>query len=122
MARREDLALEARWVDAQFVTDGAALAMVEMIRTGTTTAADMYFFSPIGWRPPPAQAHFRMQIAFPIVDAATPWAADAAEAIRRGLELYDQCRDDDLIQVAFGPHSTYALGTRALEPRAHACR
>jgi 5-methylthioadenosine/S-adenosylhomocysteine deaminase len=106
--------LESRWVDGQFVADGAALAIVEMLRTGTTTASDMYFF-PERVAALARQAGFRMQIAFPIVGAKTPWASDAADAIRRGLELYDSCRDDDLIQVAFGPHSTYAVATHDLE-------
>ncbi len=106
--------LESKWVDEQFVADGTALAMVEMIRTGTTTATDMYFF-PERVAAIARQAHFRMQIAFPIVGAATPWAADAADAVRRGLELYDQCRDDEFVRVAFGPHSTYSLSTAQLE-------
>ncbi len=106
--------LESRWVNESFVADGSALAIVEMLRTGTTTACDMYFF-PERVAAVARQAGFRAQIAFPIVGAATPWAADADDCIARGLELHDAYRDDDLVQIAFGPHSTYALSTAKLE-------
>ncbi len=106
--------LESRWVDAQFVADGSALAIIEMLRAGTTTACDMYFF-PEQVAAIARQVQFRVQLAFPIVGAPTPWATDASDAIRRGLELHDGCRDDDLVRIAFGPHSTYALSTAELE-------
>ncbi len=44
--------LEQRWVDADFVRDGTRLASAEMLLSGTTCFADMYF-SP---RPPPRMA------------------------------------------------------------------
>ena len=36
--------LEARCVSPEFVADGTALALAEMIATGTTCASDMYWF------------------------------------------------------------------------------
>ena len=38
---------EQRWIGEQFVTDGARLAIAEMIRSGTTCFNDMYFFPDI---------------------------------------------------------------------------
>ena len=38
---------EQRLVDANFVRDGARLAIAEMLRGGTTCFADMYFFPEI---------------------------------------------------------------------------
>ena len=35
---------EGRFVSESFVADGSKLAMAEMLRTGTTTFSDMYFF------------------------------------------------------------------------------
>ena len=35
--------IENKWVDASFVRDGSELAIAEMIRSGTTCFADMYF-------------------------------------------------------------------------------
>jgi 5-methylthioadenosine/S-adenosylhomocysteine deaminase len=35
---------ESRWVGEEFVRDGTQLAMAEMIKTGTTCFADMYFY------------------------------------------------------------------------------
>ena len=35
---------EGRWVSEEFVRDGSGLAIAEMLRGGTTTFSDMYFF------------------------------------------------------------------------------
>ena len=35
---------EGQWVNADFVRDGSKLAIAEMLRSGTTTFSDMYFF------------------------------------------------------------------------------
>jgi len=35
---------ESRWVDRDFVYQGTRLAIAEMLRSGTTTFADMYFY------------------------------------------------------------------------------
>ena len=37
--------LESKYVDREFVRDGAMLALAEMISTGTTCFADMYFYA-----------------------------------------------------------------------------
>ncbi len=39
---------EARWVSTDFTRDGAELAILEMIRGGTTCFQDMFFFSGCG--------------------------------------------------------------------------
>ena len=36
--------VESQWVDRQFVEDGSTLAILEMLRGGTTCFNDMYFF------------------------------------------------------------------------------
>ena len=96
--------LEARWVDPEFVRDGAALALLEMLTTGTTCCSDMYFYPEITAEAAHA-AGMRAQIAFPIVRFANAWSRDANEAIHKGLALHDAYRDQPLINIAFGPHA-----------------
>jgi 5-methylthioadenosine/S-adenosylhomocysteine deaminase len=77
---------EARWVSEEFVADGTELAAAEMLKSGTTTFADMYFYPEVA----AAVAHrigMRAQIAFPIVRFANTWSSDTAEALHKGLVL-----------------------------------
>lgn len=100
---------ESRWLGADFVADGTRLAIAEMIASGTTCFADMYFF-PEAVAAVARHCGIRAQIAFPILDFATPWAATAEECLHQGLALYDQTRDDPLLRIAFGPHAPYTVG------------
>ncbi|MGY0215949.1 TRZ/ATZ family hydrolase [Endozoicomonadaceae bacterium StTr2] len=104
---------EAKWVNEQFVHDGTRLAIAEMLRSGTTTFSDNYFFPDVS----AATAHeagIRCQIAFPVIDFANRWAKDAEQHLHKGLEVNDQFRNQPLVNVAFGPHSPYAVSEEAL--------
>lgn len=106
--------IEARCMSEAFVADGTALAAVEMLETGTTTASDMYFF-PERSAAVLREAGIRSQVCFPIIGHPNAWSTGAADALHKGLELYDELRSDPLVTVAFGPHSTYALARADLE-------
>jgi len=106
--------IEARNISESFVTDGTAHAVLEMLRSGTTTAADMYFF-PERSAAVLRRAGMRAQVSFPLISHPNAWSANAAEAFHKGLALRDEYRDDALIRIAFGPHSTYALTQAELE-------
>ena len=106
--------IEARNISESFVTDGTAHAVLEMLKSGTTTAADMYFF-PERSAAVIRRAGMRAQVAFPLISHPNAWSASAAEAFHKGLALRDEYRDDALIRIAFGPHSTYALTAADLE-------
>lgn len=99
---------EARWVGAEFVRDGTELAMAEMLRSGTTCFADMYFF-PDQIAAAAKAAGMRCQLAFPILEYPTAWAQTADEYIHKGLRLRDQCRGEALLSFAFGPHAPYTV-------------
>lgn len=105
---------EGRWVNDQFTQDGALLAMAEMIRSGTTCFADMYFFPNVVARVA-KDVHLRAQIAFPIIDFPSSWAQDASDYLHKGLQLHDDFRNHPLIQVAFGPHAPYTVSDEPLK-------
>lgn len=105
---------EAQWVNEAFVNDGTEIAIAEMLRSGTTCFSDMYFFPNIAAR----QAHklgIRAQLAFPVLENATAWAANPDEYISKGLALYDEFRESDLIHPCFGPHAAYTVARPTLE-------
>ena len=100
--------MEGEWVSPEFVADGVELAMLEMLKSGTTCFSDMYFYPEVS-AGVVRDAGMRAQIAFPLIDFANAWSNSAAEAFHKGLALHDEYRDDALIHIAFGPHSAYAL-------------
>lgn len=104
---------EGRWVNEQFVRDGAALAVAEMLRSGTTAFTDMYFF-PEEVAKVAIDTNIRAQLASPVLDFATVYAQDADEYIRKTTELNDRFKNNQHIQVAFGPHAPYTVSDAPL--------
>ena len=105
--------LERRIVDRDFVADGTGLALAEMIASGTTCASDHYWYPEVAAEAA-VRAGFRLQLAVPVVDSPSAGLRDVDECIHRGVELHDRYRDEELIKVAFGPHSCYAVDLKAL--------
>tara|TARA_R110001592_G_scaffold126336_1_gene337405 strand:- start:16840 stop:18180 length:1341 start_codon:yes stop_codon:yes gene_type:complete len=99
---------EAANVSAGFVRDGVELAIAEMLRSGTTTFSDMYFFPDV-CAETAQRTGMRCQITFPIFDFPTVWARDADEYISKGLALRDDVKHSELVTVCFGPHATYTV-------------
>ncbi|MDX1733248.1 MAG: TRZ/ATZ family hydrolase [Halioglobus sp.] len=99
---------EGAHVGEEFVADGTELAIAEMLRSGTTTFSDMYFF-PNVCAATAARLGMRCQITFPIFDFASAWGQNADEYISKGLALRDDLKHSELVTVVFGPHSPYAL-------------
>jgi 5-methylthioadenosine/S-adenosylhomocysteine deaminase len=99
---------ETAHVSEQFVGDGTELAIAEMIRSGTTTFSDMYFFPDV-CAATTQRLGLRCQITFPIFDFPTAWGTDADDYIRKGLALRDDCKHSTLVTVVFGPHAPYTV-------------
>jgi 5-methylthioadenosine/S-adenosylhomocysteine deaminase len=105
---------EAKTVTPEFVRAGTRLAALEMIQSGTTAYADMYYFEEeiarvtkeAGLRGVLGQTI----IQFPVADAKTP-----AEGLARTEAFLTQFAGDDLIVPAIAPHSMYTLDTRTLK-------
>ena len=99
---------EAKTVSPEFVRAGTRLAALEMIQSGTTTYADMYYFEEdiaretktAGLRGVLGQTI----IQFPVADAKTP-----ADALARAERFIQQFQNDPLIMPAVAPHAIYTL-------------
>ncbi len=105
---------EGQWVDADFVADGAKLSAAEMIRSGTTTFSDMYFF-PEETAKVALESGLRCQLAFPILDFPTAWGQGPDDYIHKGLALHDDYRSHPNINVVFGPHAPYTVSDEPLQ-------
>lgn len=106
--------LEEKLVDRQFVIDGANLAIAEMVKSGTTCFADMYFF-PDEVAKAALGSQVRVQLASPVLDFPTIWAQDADEYIHKATQLHDDYRDNELVSTAFGPHAPYTVSDEPLQ-------
>ena len=104
---------ESAHVSEEFVRDGVELAIVEMIRSGTTCFSDMYFFPDIAANTAQLMG-MRCQIAFPVFDFPTIWAQDGDEYINKGLSLRDKLKHSELVSVVFGPHAPYTVNEENL--------
>jgi 5-methylthioadenosine/S-adenosylhomocysteine deaminase len=99
---------EGKTVSPDFVRAGTRLAALEMIQSGTTTFADMYYFEEeiaketkaAGMRGVLGQTI----IQFPVADAKTP-----ADSLARAEAFIKQFREDPLITPAVAPHAMYTL-------------
>ncbi len=105
--------LEMQHASAEFVRDGAELAIAEMLRAGTTCFSDMYFF-PNVVADVAQQVGVRCQLSFPIFDFPSAWGADSDDYISKGLALRDDHKHSELLQVVFGPHAPYTVNPAAL--------
>jgi 5-methylthioadenosine/S-adenosylhomocysteine deaminase len=104
---------EAQHVSERFVADGVELAIAEMLRSGTTTFSDMYFF-PNFTAATAERLRMRCQITFPVFDFPTAWGQNADDYISKGLALRDDFKHSDLISIAFGPHAPYTVARDVL--------
>jgi 5-methylthioadenosine/S-adenosylhomocysteine deaminase len=97
---------EAKTVSPEMVRIGTRLAALEMIESGTTTYADMYYFEEEIARAT-RDAGLRgvlgeTIIQFPVADAKTP-----AEGLARAETFINAFKDDRLITPAVAPHAMY---------------
>jgi len=104
---------EQQWIDYEFVREGTALAIAEMVRSGTTCFSELYFF-PDGAAQSIADARIRAQICFPILQFPSAWAKAEEEYLHKGLQLHDDQRNSELINTAFGPHAPYTVSDEML--------
>ncbi len=105
---------EGKWVSEEFVYDGTKLAIAEMIRSGTSCFSDMYFF-PEKAAKAAVEMGIRAQLCCPILDFPTAWGAGPEEYITKTMALHEQYRNNDSIQIAFGPHAPYTVSDAPLE-------
>jgi 5-methylthioadenosine/S-adenosylhomocysteine deaminase len=105
---------EAKTVSPRFVAAGARLAAVEMIRSGTTTFADMYYFEEEVGRAARG-AGLRGVLGETIIQFPSPDAKTPADGLARTERFIEEFAGDSLITPAVAPHSMYTLDAADLK-------
>ena len=105
---------EAKTVSREMVRIGTRLAALEMIQSGTTTYADMYYFEEEIARATKAAGLRGVLgqtiIGFPVADAKTP-----SEGLARAEAFIKEFQDDELIVPAVAPHAPYTNDAKTLQ-------
>ena len=104
---------EAR-ITPEYVRMGSRCAAAEMIRTGCSFAADMYFFPHVTGQVLTG-AGLRGLIGGPVSDAALPSHPDAASALEELDGLLATNNEGDLVQYAIATHSVYLCSEETLQ-------
>ncbi|OFX49882.1 MAG: hypothetical protein A2046_16195 [Bacteroidetes bacterium GWA2_30_7] len=106
--------LEAKYVNAENVTLGTQLAVLEMIHSGTTTFNDMYFYEDevaqvcksIGMRAVLTES----LIDFPVPNSKTP-----QDGLKYSENLINKYLNDSLITIGIAAHSPYTCSPWLLQ-------
>jgi 5-methylthioadenosine/S-adenosylhomocysteine deaminase len=105
---------EVEFVDAEFVRIGTELACWEMIRGGTTTFVDMYYY-PDTIAEVVEQCGMRALISATVIDQRSPDAESADDSIAKGKGFIERWLDrNPRITPIFGPHANYTLNAEQL--------
>ena len=99
---------EAKSVGPEFVRDGVELAIAEMLRGGTTSCNESYFF-------PDVQAAtylrhgFRAVVGLPFIEFPTAWAKSRDEYFDKNLAVHDEFKGEKLVSTSLAPHAPYTV-------------
>ena len=106
---------EVEFVDAEFVRIGTELACWEMIRGGTTTFVDMYYYGDVVAEVVD-RCGMRAMVSATVIDQRSPDAENAADSIRKGREFIKRWKGrNSRITPIFGPHANYTLSAEQLQ-------
>jgi 5-methylthioadenosine/S-adenosylhomocysteine deaminase len=99
---------EARHVDAEFVRWGTRMACLEMLRGGTTTFADMYYFEDV-IAEVADECGMRAVVAETLIDFPAPDNKSWDEAIDYTRAFVEKWRGHPRVIPAVAPHAAYTV-------------
>jgi len=112
---------EAKNVTEDFVRWGSRLALAEMIRSGTTTFADMYYFEDAEAEETKA-AGLRGFLGETWIDFPAPDNKTEAEMAAYTEKFLKKWQGDPLIHASVAPHSIYTCSEKTLRDAAALAR
>ena len=105
---------EVEFVDAEFVRIGTELACWEMIRGGTTTFVDMYYYPDVV-ADVVESCGLRAFVSATVIDQRSPDAESAADSIDKGMDFVRRWKGrNSRIMPIYGPHANYTLNAEQL--------
>ena len=102
---------EAKHLSEAYVFDGTELATAEMIRSGTTCFADMYFHHDIAARAA-LKSGMRAALGGGILEFQTPYASDAESYIEKCLAPRDAFASESRLKLMLAPHAPYTVSDK----------
>ena len=102
---------EAKNLSEAYVFDGTELATAEMIRSGTTCFADMYFYHDVAARAA-LKSGMRAALGGAILEFHTPYATDAEAYIEKCLAPRDEFANDSRLKLMLAPHAPYTVSDK----------
>src|ERR1035438_9237265 len=105
---------EARNVTPEFVRWGTRLGCLEMLLSGTTTYADMYYFEDVVAEAT-KEAGMRGVLGETIIDFPVPDAKSPTIALQQAEKFLIRWKNDRLITPAVAPHSPYTCSRETLK-------
>ena len=112
---------EARNVTPDFVTWGTKLSLLEMLRGGTTTVADMYYFEDEVAKAV-KEAGMRGILGETIIGFPAPDNKTSEAAFAYTEKFLEHWKNDSLISPAVAPHSIYTCSEKLLKDSAAMAR
>lgn len=105
---------EVEFVDEEFVRIGTTLACWEMIRGGTTTFVDMYYY-PDTIAGVVETCGLRAYVSATVIDQRSPDAESAADSLDKGRAFVARWKNrNSRITPIWGPHANYTLNAEQL--------
>ena len=104
---------EAKFLSEEFVHDGTLLACLEMLKSGTTTFSDMYFFTK-SIAKAAKNAGIRAVVGQGVLDFPTPSGSGAKDYLAKAEDFIKNFKSDDCIIPAVAPHAIYTCSRETL--------
>jgi 5-methylthioadenosine/S-adenosylhomocysteine deaminase len=113
--------VESTFVDEEFCYIGSLLSCAEMIRGGTTTFADMYFFEDQVARAAD-ETGMRAICGQTVMRMPTPDAASYEDGLRRARRFVEQWSTHDRVIPTIAPHAPYTCTDEIYREAVALCR
>lgn len=103
---------EKKWLSHEFVRDASLFAMAEMIRSGTTCFNDMFYFLS-ATAEAAIQVGLRACIGITVIEFPTNWANTTDEYFSKGMDFYEQYKNNPFITTTLAPHAPYTVSDKS---------
>ena len=112
--RNEIWPLETKHVNEEFVELGSKLAIIELIKSGSTCFNDMYFFPEVTAYAS-LELGIRASLGLITIDFPSNYAQNSGEYLEKGLAIRDKLKNETLVSFTMAPHAPYTVGDDTLK-------
>ena len=105
---------ESKHLSKAYVFDGTELATAEMIRSGTTCFADMYFYHDVAARAA-LKSGMRAALGGAVLEFPTPYAADAEAYLAKGTATREEFLAEPRLKLMIAPHAPYTVSDKTFQ-------